>query len=187
MKNGFLENIRKRIILVTLGIVGYYLLPAAIHIFLIPMESSPSIWTYYLFKTASISFLIGFLYLALVKVKPSLVPKRKKYRQTVAALIILFTILSVLIPVGLIVKDWTHGYCITSSGTTREDGKFSGTASYGEGSEFECVRSCVMTGNVSMDEEKFCKFDGLFGVTNWEKTPSDFTNVKNKISLNPHT
>ncbi len=77
MKTRLLENIRNRIIFVIIGIAGYYLVPVPFGILFnifYHVELVTSIWAFYIFKGTAISFLVGFLYIAFVKVKPSLIP-----------------------------------------------------------------------------------------------------------------
>jgi len=153
LKTRLLENLRKRIIFVIIGIAGYYLVPAPIGIMLNIFyhgELLTSIWTFYIFKGTAISFLVGFLYVAFVKVKPSLIPHQKKYRQMIIVGILTITILSILIPSGLIVDDWKQGQCLIKSGTINEKEKFSGTTSSGVGSELECIQHCKFSNYKNM-------------------------------------
>lgn len=185
MRTVLLENLRKRIILVIVGVAGYYLSPAPLGMLFGSLsygELLTSLWLFYAYKGIGISFLIVFLYLALVKTGPSLVPKQKKYRHLIGLVIASTVLLSVLIPSGMIVEEWTQGQCITKSGSFKDDGEFRGTTSSGSGSELECIQSCIFAGKVSMNEEKTCKFNGLFGFAHWEKTPKDFADFEDGIS-----
>lgn len=187
MKTRLLENLRKRIIFVIIGIAGYYLVPATIGILFnifFHGELLTSIWAFYIFKGTAISFLVGFLYVALIKVKPSLMPHQKKYRQMIIVGILTITILSILIPSGLIIDDWKQGQCLIKSGSINEEEKFSGTTSSGVGSESECIQHCKFSGRVSMNEDKSCEFNGLFGSGDWVKTPEDFADVEDKTPWN---
>ena len=186
MNNNLFENLRKRIILVIIGIVGYYFVPALVGILFRLFthgELLISLWMYYIYTGSAFAFLIGFLYLALVKVKPSLVPKERKFRIFIGLIITSMVLLSVLIPSGLIVDDWKQGQCITKSGNFK-DGKLSGTTSAGVGSELDCIQNCIVTGRVTMYEDKSCEFNGLFGFTHWEKTPKDFEIIEDNKSWN---
>jgi hypothetical protein len=181
------ENLRKRIIFVIIGIVSYYLVPAPLSILFSSVsygETFSSFWFFYVYKGIAISFLIGFLYVALVQVKPSLIPKKTKYRQMIIASIITITILSIMIPSGLIVNDWRQGQCLIKSGTLNENGMLSGSTSSGVGSELECIQHCKFSGRVSMNEGKTCEFNGLFGSAHWIKTPKDLADVEDKIPWN---
>ena len=185
MKTRLLENLRKRIIFVIIGIAGYYLVPVPFGILInifFHGELLTSLWTFYIFKGTAIFFLVGFLYIAFVKVKPSLMPQQKKYRQMIIVGISTITIISILIPSGLIIDDWKQGQCLIKSGSINEKERFSGTTSSGVGSELECKQNCKFSGRVSMDEDKSCEFNGLFGSGHWVKTPEDFADVEDKIS-----
>lgn len=187
MKSRLLENLRKRIIFVIVGIAGYYLVPVPIGILLnifFHGEFLTSLWTFYIFKGTAISFLVGFLYVAFVRVKPSMIPHQKKYRQMIIVGILTITILSILIPTGLIVDDWKQGQCLIKSGSINEKENFAGTISSGIGSELECMQNCKFSGRVSMNEDKSCEFNGLFGNEHWIKTPEDFADVEDKIPWN---
>jgi hypothetical protein len=187
MKTRFLENLRKRIIFAIIGIVGYYLSPLPMGILInifFHGEILTSIWAFYVFKGTAISFLVGFLYIACVKVKPSLIPHQKKYRQMIIVSIVIIASLSVLIPSGLIVNDWKQGQCLITSSPINEKERFAGTVSSSINSESECVRHCEFSGRLNMNEDKFCEFNGLFGSSHWIKTPEDFENIENKISWN---
>ena len=181
------ENIKKRIILVMIGIVGYYTIPIPLGMLMhlvLRIELINDFGFYSIFQITTISFLIGFLYIAFVKVKPSLFPQQKKYRQMIVLSILTITILSIMIPGGLIVKDWKQGQCLIKSGTFNEDGMMSGTTSSGVGSELECILNCKFLGRVSMNEDKSCEFNGLFGSGHWVKTPQDFAGIEDKITWN---
>lgn len=187
MKTRLLENLRKRIIFVIIGIAGYYLVPVPISLLFnifFHGELLTSIWAFYIFKGAAIFFLVGFLYIAFVKVKPSLMPHQKKFKQMLIVGILAITILSVVIPSGLIVDDWKQGQCLIKSGTINENGVIYGTTSSGVGSEEECIQNCKFSGRVSMNEDKSCEFNGLFGITHWIKTPKDFEDVEDKTPWN---
>jgi len=143
VKTRLLENLRKRIIFIIIGITGYYLSPVPMSILLnifFHGKVLTSIWTFYVFKVIAISFLVGFLYIAFVKVKPSMVPHQKKYRQMIIVSIVIIASLSVLIPSGLIVNDWKQGQCLITSGPMNDKERFAGTVSSSINSESECVR-----------------------------------------------
>ena len=187
---GLSENLRKRIILVIIGIAGYYTIPIPIGLFLHSVfrtEVITSFWFYYVFQAATISFLVGFLYLAFVKVQPSLVPQQKKFKHMIIVGILIITILSVMIPTGLIVEDWKQGQCLIKSGRMVDGEIVSGTTSSGVYSEMVCKQHCEFAGRLSPNEDKTCEFKGLFGAGSWQKTPEDFADIKDKIgfSSNP--
>ena len=177
MKSRYFENLRKRIVLVVLGIVASYFgiipLGMAYHMFASFSETDP-VFSYFFFNGVRIGIAVLFLYLALVSTKPSFVPQQEKYRKLVLVGIFVIALVFVAVPSGYVVPQLEQGACITKSGIYDEDGNFGGSSSQGITTESECVDSCVFSGKFNTREEKFCEFNGVFGKTSWEKTPSDF-------------
>ena len=187
MKTRLLENLRKRIFFVIVGIIGYYTIVIPTGLFLhmfFRTETTTSLLFYYIFQIITISFLVGCLYLAFVKVKPSLIPDNKKYRQLIIVGILIIAVISIMIPSGLIVDDWRQGQCIIQSGIIVDGEIAGGSTSYSVNSEESCKQHCEFSGRISTDQSKSCEFKGIFGVKNWKKTPEDFADIENKIGWN---
>ena len=177
-----LENIRKRAIVVIIGIAGFYLIPIPTGIILhsiFPADIVVSA-SYYIFTAVTMSFLVVCLFIAFVGVKPSLVPQKKKYRQIIVVGVAAIAVFAVIVPLGLIVREWQQGQCIITSGNKIGD-RISGTTSSSFQLETECIRQCEFAGRTSMTEEKTCEFRGMFGINRWQKTPDDFTGISGKI------
>lgn len=173
MKTRYLENLRKRIILVILGIIAFYfvIIPLGIlYRMLVPFSLSDPVSSYFFFNSIRIGIMVLFLYLALSHTKPSLIPQQKKYRKLVIFLITMIITVSVALPSGYVIPQLEQGGCITKSGSYTDDGDFSGSSSQGITTESECVENCIFSGKFNTREEKFCEFEGIFGKTYWETT-----------------
>ena len=177
MKTRCLENLRKRIILVILGITASYfgIIPLGMlyHMFTSFPESDP-VTSYFFFNGVRTVIMVVFLYLALVHVKPSLVPQQENYRKIILIIILIIATLTVALPSGYIIPHLEQGGCITKSGSYNDDGDFRGTSSQGITTESECEDNCILSGKFNTREEKFCEFKGIFGKTHWMRTPGDF-------------
>ncbi len=177
MKTRRLENLRKRIILVILGIVASYfgIIPLGMFYHMFTSFSTPDpVFSYFFFNGARIGIMVLFLYFALVRVKPSLVPQQEKYRKLVLLTIFVIVALAVCLPSGYVIPQLEQGGCITKSGNYNDDGNFGGSSSQGITTESECIDNCVFSGKFNTREEKFCEFKGVFGKTQWVQTPADF-------------
>lgn len=177
MKIRLLENLRKRIILAILGIIASYfvIIPLGLlyRMFTSFSESDPVI-SYFFFNSIRIGMMVLFLYLALVHIKPSLVPKQEKYRKLVLLSMFAIITLTVTIPSGYILPQLEQGACITKSGIYNNDSNFRGSTSQGITTESECADNCIFSGKFNTREEKICEFKGILGKTQWIRTPSDF-------------
>ena len=177
MEPRYLENLRKRVILVVAGIIASYfgIIPLGIlyRMFESFSESDP-VESYFFFSSIRIGIMALFLYLALVHTKPSLVPKQKKYRGTVLFAILGTITIMILLPSGYVVPQIEQGGCITKSGSYNDDGVFRGMTSQGITTESECAENCILSGKFDTREEKICEFKGVLGKTYWTRTPSDF-------------
>ena len=177
MKDIPIENLRKRIIFVAFGIVASFfgIIPLGMvyHMFTSFSTADP-VLPYFLFNSIRIAIMVLFLYIALVRVKPSLVPCNGKYRKLVMLGIFVIVILTVALPSGYVIPQLEQGACITKSGTYDKDGKFGGSSSQGINTESECIDSCIFSGKFNTREDKFCEFKGMFGKTHWVQTPDDF-------------
>ena len=177
MKSRYLENLPKRIIFVILGVVVSYFgiipLGMAYHMFTSFSDTDP-VMSYFFFNGVRIGIFVLFLYLALVRTKPSFIPQQEKYRKLALLGIFVIVVLFVAVPSGYVLPQLEQGACITKSGTFDDDGDFGGSSSQGIKTESECVDSCIFTGKFSPQEDKFCEFRGIFGKTQWMQTPDDF-------------
>ena len=177
MKTRYLENLRKRTILVILGIVASYfgIIPLGIlYRMLIPSSLPDPVSSYFFFNSIRIGIMVLFLYLALAHTKPSLVPKQEKYRKLVLLAIFVIITLTVALPSGYVIPQLEQGGCITKSGNYDENGNFGGSSSQGMTTEDECIDNCIFSGKFNTREEKLCEFKGIFGKTHWVRTPDDF-------------
>ncbi|MCV0391982.1 MAG: hypothetical protein K5790_01670 [Nitrosopumilus sp.] len=177
MATRLLENLRKRIILVILGIITSYfgIIPLGIfYHMLVPSSLPDPLSSYFFFNSMRIGIMVLFLYFALVYVKPSLVPKQEKYKKLVLLVISVIVILVILLPSGYVIPQLEQGGCTTKSGNYNDDGDFRGSSSQGVTTESECIDNCIFSGKFNTREEKFCEFHGMFGKTHWMRTPGDF-------------
>ncbi|MGH1522463.1 MAG: hypothetical protein ACRBB2_08985 [Nitrosopumilus sp.] len=176
MKTRYLENLRKRIILVIVGIIVSYfgIVPLGIlyRMFASFSESEP-VESYFFFNIIRIGIMVLFLYLALAYTKPSLIPKQEKYRKLVLLAIIGIITITISLPSGYVIPHLEQGGCITKSGSYTDDGIFRGVTSQGITTESECADNCIFSGKFNTREEKFCEFKGILGKTHWTRTPYD--------------
>ena len=176
MKSRYLENSRKRIVFVIVGIVVSYLgvVPLGILYHQFSSASLPDpISSYFFFNSVRIGIMVLFLYLALVYVKPSFVPQQRKYQKLVIFSILAIAIMFVAFPSGYVVPQLEQGACITKSGSYDEKGRFGGSSSQGITTESECIENCIFSGKFNTREEKFCEFEGIFGKTHWKTNPDE--------------
>lgn len=177
MKTRYLENLRKRIILVILGIVASYfgIIPLGILYHMLVSSPLPDpVSSYFFFNGIRIGIMVLFLYLALVHTKTSLVPKQEKYKKLVLLAIFVIITFTVALPSGYVIPQLEQGGCITKSGNYDENGNFGGSSSQGVTTETECDDNCIFSGKFNTREEKFCEFKGIFGKTHWMRTPNDY-------------
>ncbi|MCV0409644.1 hypothetical protein [Nitrosopumilus sp.] len=177
MNAKFLENLRKRIIIVILGIIASYfgIIPLGLLYHKLSYAPLPDpVSSYFFFNSVRIGIMVLSLYLALVHVKPSLVPQQEKYRKFVLISILIIVTLTVSLPSGYVIPQLEQGGCITKSGSYNDGGNFSGSSSQGITTESECAYNCIFSGKFNTQEEKFCEFTGIFGKTHWMRSPDDF-------------
>lgn len=187
MKSDLFENLRKRVILVIIGIITSYfaIIPLGLlyHQFSYAPLPDP-ISSYFFFNSVRIGIMVLFLYFALVHTKPSLIPQQKKYQKLIMLSIFVIITLTIAFPSGYLIPQLEQGGCVTKTGSYDEQRRFGGMSSQGVTTESECVDNCIFSGKFNTKEEKFCEFDGVFGKTHWEKTPKDFADIKEKIPWN---
>lgn len=178
MKTGILENLHKRIIFVIMGIIVSYfgIIPLGLLYHQLSYTPLPNpVSSYFFFNGMRIGIMVLFLYFALVYIKPSLIPQQKKYRKLIILSIVIIATLTVALPSGYVIPQLEQGGCITKSGSYDETGRFSGSSSQGVTTESGCIDNCIFSDKFNTREEKFCEFNGVFGKTNWEKTPDEIT------------
>ena len=172
----YAKNLRKRIIYIIIGIaVSYFsIIPLGLLYHQFSYTSLPNpVSSYFFFNSMRIGIMMLFLYFALVRVKPSFVPQREKYRKLIILSILIIITLTIALPSGYVIPQLEQGGCITKSGSYDEEGRFSGSSSQGVTTESECIDNCIFSGKFNTREEKFCEFEGMFGKTHWEKTPDE--------------
>ncbi|QLH05943.1 hypothetical protein [Nitrosopumilus ureiphilus] len=179
------ENWKKRLTYVLFGIISFYFGFIPIHIILqiIFPANSAVMWVTFGFSFLRFAMLGIFLYMAFVHVKPSFIPKQKRYRRLIILILLLIPILTILLPSGYIVPQWESGFFIVSSGIMTKDGieHKGSTTSFGASSESDCIESCKNISNVSSDRGNSCEFTGMYGKTHWQKTSRDFIDVNERI------
>lgn len=186
----YFENLRKRIIWIAIGILCYYF--AAIPISLIPHLLLPGIGissfsAFGLYSFVSIGLLLYFVYRALFKVNPSLMPLFKKlkiYKKIILSTIIIIPLTTIVISSGLIIPELEYGECAISSSMIMLDGTHQGsTTSQSMNNISECLNHCKYYDDFNPKLEKTCQFRGLFG-----SDPIVITNesvdYNNKIKFN---
>ena len=174
----YVENLRKRIIYIIIGIVVSYFSIIPLGLLHSQFSYTPlpdPVSSYFFFNSVRIGIMVFFLYFALVHIKPSFIPQQKKYRKLIILSILVIFTLSIALPSGYLIPQLEQGGCITKSGSYNEKGNFGGTSSQGVTTESECIDNCIFTGKFNTREEKFCEFKGIFGKTHWEKTPDEIT------------
>ena len=165
--SNYRHNLRKRIIWIAIGILCYYF--AIIPISLIPRVLLPGTSLSYfsgfsLYSLVSIGLLLYFIYRALFKVNPSLMPLIKKYKKIMLVSVIIIPTLTIVLPSGLIVPEWEQGECSISSAMIMQDGTFQGsTTSQTITGISECLNHCKYYDDFNPKLEKTCQFRGLFG------------------------
>jgi len=178
-------NWKKRLVYVLFGIIGFYFGFIPIHIMLqiiFPADLT-AMWATFGFSFLRFVILGVFLFMAFVYVKPSFIPKQKKYRRLIILTILLIPTLAIILPSGYIIPQWESGYCTISSGIMIKDGiaHKGSTTSYGASSESECIEICKNISNISSDRGNSCEFAGTYGKTHWQKTSMDFIDVNENI------
>ncbi len=162
----YFENLRKRVIWIAVGILCYYF--AVIPISLIPHVLLPGIGLNYFsgfssYQLVSIGLLSYFVYRALFKVDPTLMPLIKKYKKIMLVSAMIITTLTIILPSGLIVSEWEQGECSISSAMVMQDGTFQGsTTSQSISGVSECLDHCKYYDDFNPKLEKTCQFKGLF-------------------------
>ena len=162
----YFENVPKRIIWIVIGILCYYF--AIIPISLIPHVLLPGIGLSYFsgfssYQFVSTGLLLYFVYRALFKVNPSLMPLIKKYKKSVLIFLIMIPTLIMTLYSGLIVPEWEQGECRISSSMVMQDGIFQGsTTSQSIAGVSECLDHCKFHDDFNPKLEKTCQFRGLF-------------------------
>lgn len=179
------ENWKKRLTYVLFGIVCFYFGFIPIHIMfqIIFPGDFTMMWATFGFSFLRFAMLGIFLYVAFVHVKPSFIPKQKRYQRIIVLVLLIIPTFAILLPSGYIIPQWESGYCTISSDIMTVDGvehKGSGT-SFSASSESECIESCKAISNVSSDRGNSCEFTGTYGKTHWQKTSMDFIDVDEKI------
>lgn len=163
----YTKNLRKRIILIIIGILCYYF--AIVPLSLIPHVLLPGFGMSYfsnfsLYSFVSIGLLLYFVYRALFKVNPSLTPLVKKYKKIILIITIAIFILMIFLPSGIIVSEWEQGECSISSSMMMVDGTNQGsTTSQTISGISECLSHCKYHDSFNPKLEKICQFRGLFG------------------------
>jgi len=179
------ENWKKRLIYVLFGVISFYFGFIPIHIIsqIIFPANSAMMWVTFGFSFLRFAMLGIFLYMAFVHVKPSFIPKQKRYRRLIILTILLIPTLAILLPSGYVISQWESGYCTISSGIVTRDGieHKGSTTSFGASSESECIANCKDISNVRSDRGNSCEFSGTYGKTHWQKTSMDFIDVNEKI------
>lgn len=165
----YTENLKKRIILVVIGILCYYF--AAIPISLVPRLLLPGDTVSYLlgfslYSLVSIGLLFYFVYRALFKVNPSLMPITKKHKKAILVATIMIPGLFIAFSSGLVVPEWEQGECTISSSMRMQDGTLQGsTTSQTVSGISECLNHCRYQDDFNPELEKTCQFRGLFDST----------------------
>lgn len=162
------ENLRKRIILIIIGILCYYF--AIIPLSLIPHLSGIGM-NYFsgfsLYPFVSIGLLLYFVYRALFKVNPSLMPLFKKLKipkKIILSIIVIIPLVTIVISSGLIIPEWEQGECRISSSMVTLDGTHQGsTTTQTMRNISECLDHCKYPDDFNPKLEKICQFRGLFG------------------------
>ena len=174
MKNYF-ENLHKRIIWVAIGILCYYfaIIPVSlIPRLLLPGNSLSYFSDFSLYSLVSIGLLLYFVYRALFRVSPSLMPPVSKHKKIILVFFVVVSMLSVALPSGLILPEWAQGQCSISSAMIMQDGTFQGsTTSQTMSGISECHDHCKYQDELNPKLEKTCEFRGMFdsapiGITN---------------------
>lgn len=184
----YFENLRKRIIWIAIGILCYYF--AAIPISLIPHFLLPGTGMSYfsgfsLYSLVSIGLLLYFVYRALFKVDPSLMPLFKKSKKIIVPCIVAIPILAIILPSGLIIPEWERGECSISSTSYSVNGQPMGsTTSQSITGISECLTHCKAPDLHRPESETTCQFRGLFDSDIVVRTPEDFANSEGKIKFN---
>ena len=181
-------NLRKRIILVTVGILCYFF--AVIPLSLMPHflflgNSMGPFADFSLYRFVSIGLLLYFVYRALFKVDPSLMPLFKKFKKILVPCIVVIPILTIILPSGLVIPEWEQGECLISSTAYSVNGQPMGsTTSQSITSVSECLTYCKTPDLYYPESELICQFRGLFGSDVVARTPEDFANSEDKIKFN---
>jgi len=182
------ENLRKRIILVIAGILCYFF--AVIPLSIIPHvlflgNSMGHFADFSLYRFVSIGLLLYFVYRALFKVDPSLMPLFKKFKKILVPCIIIIPILTIILPSGLIIPELEQGECsISSTAYTIHGQPIGSTTSQSITSISECLTHCKTSNLYNPESGITCQFRGLFGSDVIVRTPEDFANSEGKIKFN---
>ena len=170
------HNLRKRILIVIGAIAAYYLINLP-YLLINGFFNQPTLQNdlpdYFIYNVIKFGTVTAILYVALIVVKPSLVPKSKKYKRLVILIVILTPTSVIALQSGYVIPQLEQGLCITHSGTANEDGNFIGSRSQGISTESECNASCEFNSKTSMGEDKLCEFHGVYGKTDWIIDPNN--------------
>jgi len=170
----YTENIRKRIILVTIAIASYILVPIPIGLSMFSFFHPTSFpIAGYVVHAIQVFVFVILLYGSLAWIKPYLVPHFISKKITVG--IICTIIILAVLPEGL----WSLepvGLCVI---TNQSQGGNS-VSTNGQSTEQQCVNGCLQAGKGNIEfNQVSCEFDGVG--TSWSKTPEEFHGYKPNI------
>lgn len=178
----FRINLHKRIIVLILGIIGFYFgfIPVSLLVNIVSgqlgiqsIENPGSIQYAHtiLFGVIRFAFLFLAIYLAFVKIKPSLIPRSKINRKRLAIGVIVFLFLLLAIPNGFFMGKQIQGQC--SFRSVSDEQNMASTTSSSIRSESECLEICRGSPSLGASYYSECKFKGAFGQSNWTVTPAE--------------
>lgn len=164
------ENLHKRIILIIIGILCYYFVFIPVSLLLhvvLPGIGINYFSGFSLFPFINIGLLLYFVYRALFKVNPSLMPLFKKlkiYKKIILSTIVIIPLVIIVISSGLIIPEWEQGECTIYSTNYSITGTPRGSSTEQTMSNIsECLDNCKYYDEWNNKSEKTCQFRGLFG------------------------